>query len=74
MSNFQFKPIAGYLSLNEATASLVHIAKAIQSSHKEENASEYDKEMQLHVFQLRADSVRVLMNLITQYLDQIPEK
>ncbi len=74
MSDFQFKQIQDYLSLNEATASLVNIAKNIQSSHKEEDAHRYSKATQLHVFQIRADSVRVLMNLITQYLDQIPEK
>jgi hypothetical protein len=73
MKDFKFKQIEGYLSLDQATESLVHVAKCIQSSHKEENAHNYDRETQFHVFRFRQDSVRVLMDLIKFYLEQIPE-
>jgi hypothetical protein len=73
MSEFQFKEIDGYLSLNEATENLVNIAKCIQSSHKEENAATYRKDMQLRVFEIRAAGIKDLMDLIQDYLEQIPD-
>jgi len=69
----QFQQIDGYLSLEEATASLVHVAKCMQSTHTAASFNS-NKDIQVRLFDARKASVRVLLSLIEQYIDQIPDE
>lgn len=70
-TEFQFKTIEGFLGLDEATANLVHVAQCMQRTHTLEETS--NKDMMRRLFEMRKASVNALMDLIEQYIDQMPE-
>ena len=69
---FKFTPIEGMLTLEEATATLVSVAQCVQRTHNNDSAKS-SREMMLHLFKLRKASITVLMDLIEQYINQMPE-
>ena len=67
----RFPQIEGMLSLKDATAQLVHIAKCMEESHRPHSRG--DRELQLQVFASRKAGVNALLNLIESYLYRMPE-
>jgi hypothetical protein len=66
-----FTTIPGMLTLEEATAELVHLAKIMQRTHTDESFND-SRHLQQVVFEIRKAGIKSLLNLIEQYLDQIP--
>lgn len=66
-----FETIPGMLTLEEATAELVHIAQIIQRTHTDAAFIESRRHQQV-MFEVRKTGIEVLLNLIEQYIKQIP--
>ena len=66
-----FTTIPGKLTLEEATAELVHVAQVMQRTHTDE-AFNGSRHLQQVMFEVRKAGIKSLLNLIEQYLEQIP--
>ena len=69
---FAFTPIDGKLELEEATEQLVHIAKCMQTTHDNLSAQGSRRMMQT-IFDSRKTGITVLLDLIEQYIHQMPD-
>lgn len=68
----EFEQIPDSLSLEEATAELVRYAKLMQGTHTNNSISIMNREAAIFFFDMRKTGMQALMNLIEQYLQQIP--
>lgn len=66
-----FTTIPGKLTLEEATAELVHVAQVMQRTHTDE-AFNGSGHLQQVLFEVRKTGIMVLLDLIERYLEQIP--
>ena len=69
---FEFTQIDGFLDLEQACDELVNVALAMKRTHNLESASR-DHISTVLVYNIRRRSIESLLNLIGQYVDQIPE-
>lgn len=69
---FQFEQIDGFLHLDEATEQLVHVAKCMQQTHTLSSARN-SKATIRHIFKMRKASITALLDLIEQYVEQMPD-
>lgn len=69
---FAFTQIDGKLSLEEATEQLVHLATCIKGTHTEASAKENRLLIQ-HMFDSRRVGIVVLLDLIQDYINQMPD-
>lgn len=70
---FRFTQIEGKLDLEQAGKHLVHLAQCIQRTHNNESAKDPKRAMQ-HMFDSRKQGIDVIMNLIQEYIDQMPQE
>lgn len=70
---FQFTQIEGYLSLEDATKELVHLAECIQRTHNNESAVKNRMLMQT-LFNSRKAGAIALLDLIEAYIHQMPDQ
>lgn len=66
-----FTQIPGMLTLEQATAELVHVAEVMQRTHINE-AFHGSKLLQRRLFEIRKEGLVALLDLIEEYLEQIP--
>lgn len=69
---FEFQPIEGSMSLVQAGEELVRIAESIQHTHDNNSASQNKNAMQ-SMFNMRKASLNSVMDLIQQYIKQMPD-
>ena len=67
-----FVQIEDMLSLEEAMSELVHVSKCMQETHDNKSFNNKKKTMQ-HIFNMRKASINSLLDLIQQYIDQMPD-
>ena len=67
---FEFTPIEGMLTLAEATQHLVQVAECMQTTHTLDTRLNWYQSKLL--FDMRKASVTALLNLIEEYLNQMP--
>lgn len=66
-----FTQIPGMLTLEQATAELVHVAGVMQRTHINQ-AFHGSKLLQQSLFEIRKEKLVILLDLIERYLEQIP--
>jgi hypothetical protein len=70
-NKMNFTTIPGKLTLEEATAELVHVAQVMQRTHTDETFNG-SRHLQQVMFEIRKTGIEILLNLIEQYIQQIP--
>lgn len=71
-TNFEFSQIDGHLSPDQVGADLVRYAQLMQESFLSPSI-EGDKSQKKFFFENRKAGINALMDLIGEYIDQIPE-
>lgn len=70
---FKFTQIEGKITLEEAGKELVRLATLMRDSHNQKLVDETpDSDMQHTLFRIRKDGVMCLLELMNQYLEQLP--
>lgn len=69
---FEFTQIEGFLDLEQACDELVNVALAMKRTHDFQSASR-DHISSVLLYNMRRSSMESLLDMIGQYVDQIPE-